>query len=176
MAGSGGTIEGIDPKYLQVITKEDSAEKLLAVVDKDPKYYLFAPEFEKVREFINLLRDDLNDVISRPEKRILASTFTGGYYFVQPGDEKKYIVVENDIAGGFTINFVLSDASPENCEFKVFLADRGTPFTLLYSCNGGTIIGQTSHYSSYCNTAIIRKMNITPDIKWSATYQNGNLS
>lgn len=50
----------IDEKYLQVETKEDSPAKLAAVAGKATKWYLFATEFEKIRAFINKLRDDVD--------------------------------------------------------------------------------------------------------------------
>lgn len=174
MAITPTIIDG-NAKYLQVEHKEDSPQKLLAVSGKPTKYRVSAEEFELVRNFINLLRDDLDNATSRPEKRILLSSIvSAGVYVAQPGDEKRFIVIENDIAAGTTQIFTINEAFPVNSTFMIYLADRGTPFTINYQVAGGIVEGLNSHYSDYKDVAVIRKVTIAPNVKWLATYQIGS--
>lgn len=62
MAGPGDNLPDIDPKYLQINPKEDSPQKLAAVAGKPAKYYLFATEFEILRNYVNDLKDQIDTV------------------------------------------------------------------------------------------------------------------
>ncbi|MBS1535300.1 MAG: hypothetical protein JST78_09500 [Bacteroidetes bacterium] len=175
MAITTPSIPGLDPKYLQILSKEDSLEKLAYMVGKDPKYFLTATEFEVLRDFVNKLRDDIESSNARVEKRILLSSIVStGVYIAQPGDENKFIVIENDIVAGTTQIFTINGEFPANSTFMVYLLDNGYPFGINYQVAGGTIDGLPFHYSDYKDVAVIRKLTTAPSVKWLATYQIGS--
>lgn len=137
----------IDAKYLQIPAKEDNPEKLLYMIGKPLKWFLKAVEFEIMRLFVNLLRDDVDElrndvdyhtgligsIYGRQSKFVgLASILAepnNGNYNVQLGDEKKILVLhDNGVPGlqGYNVNFpanVFSDGD----EFHIyFLSEHGS--------------------------------------------------
>lgn len=173
MAGGGGSIEGIDPKYLQVIPKEDSTSKLAYMAGKDPKYFFTAPEFETVREYVNALRDLIDANGPRTEKRLLLSDLADdGFYIFQPGDEKKFIIVDANNGFGNTTNFVANkDSFPLGSEIILLFYNSASLANIQY-VSSNEIYGQVIHASNG-SIAHLRRVNhlTSANEDWVVTYE-----
>ncbi len=120
MAGETDPIPGIDPKYLQVIPKEDSPCKIAYIIGKPLKWFLKATEFEVLRSFVNKLRDDI-DAVTAPN---LTEVLTKGDLEFQ----------QIDINPGTTYTFQVADRLKKNyfreassAVMNVFLDNRTFP-------------------------------------------------
>jgi hypothetical protein len=176
MAGEQVLIPGIDPKYLQIIPKEDSQIKLAYMAGKDLKYFFTAPEFEVVREYVNSLRDLIDANSIRVEKRLKISDLdANGFYIFQPGDEKKFIIVEADLESSSTTNFVANQGSfPVGSEIILLFYNSAEIGTIQYVSND-EIYGQVTHPSNGSIAHLRRVSNLTSaNEDWIVTYESVN--
>lgn len=170
------SIPNIDPKYLQIIPKENSLERLAATAGKDPKYLFSAEEFEVLRDYVNNLRELIDGNYYRVEKRLKLSDLAGpGFYIFQPGDEKKLFIVEADNAFGNTTNFVLNkDSFPLGSEIILLFYNTGNLANILYASQN-EIYGQVLHPSNGSIAKIKRVNHLTnANEDWIVTYESVN--
>lgn len=82
-------------KYLQIEPKEDSPSKLAAVYGKLTKWFLFAPEFEVLRAFVNKLRDDIDNSKGFGTKmKRFETTFTGSQIITLPSNYVEVYMID----------------------------------------------------------------------------------
>lgn len=126
MAQDQSVVLDANPNHIQIETKEDSAEKLAAIVGKPSKYFLSALEFEILREYINNLSDAFN-AQKRNYKILAGYTGDADITFGQPFT---VIFDTNELTGAVTyvndaigrIKIIHPDIQP-GC--RIFVSGRG---------------------------------------------------